>query len=97
MADRPRILTGIRPSGALHRGHYAGALQQWVALQEQFESFWLIADYQVSDYADDIDHVRESVFEVALDWLAVGLDPEQGHYVIESQVPQHAELTTLLS
>jgi tryptophanyl-tRNA synthetase len=97
MADRPRILTGIRPSGALHLGHYAGALQQWVALQEQFESFWLIADYQVSDYADDIDHVRESVFEVALDWLAVGLDPEQGHYVIESQVPQHAELTTLLS
>jgi len=97
MTDRPRILTGIRPSGALHLGHYAGALQQWVALQEQFESFWLIADYQVSDYADEIEHVRASVFEVALDWLAVGLDPEQGHYVIESQVPQHAELTTLLS
>ena len=97
MADRPRILTGIRPSGALHLGHYAGALQQWVRLQEEYESFWLIADYQVSDYADDIDHVRESVFEVALDWLAVGLDPEQGHYVIESLVPQHAELSVLLS
>ena len=97
MADRPRILTGIRPSGALHLGHYAGALQQWVRLQEEYESFWLIADYQVSDYADDIDHVRESVFEVALYWLAVGLDPEQGHYVIESLVPQHAELSVLLS
>ena len=51
----------------------------------------------MSDYADDIDHVRRSVWEVALDWLAVGLDPERSHFVIESQVPEHAELTVLLS
>jgi len=97
MTERKRILTGIRPTGSLHLGHYAGALKQWVELQEEYECFFLIADYQVSDYVDDIDHVRRSVWEVALDWLAVGLDPERGHYVIESQVPQHAELSVLLS
>jgi tryptophanyl-tRNA synthetase len=95
--DRKRILTGIRPTGALHLGHYAGALENWVRLQNEYECFFLIADYQVSDYADDIDLVRESVWEVALDWLAVGLDPEGSHFVIESLVPEHAELTLLLS
>ena len=94
---RKRILTGIRPTGALHLGHYAGALRQWLELQDEYECFFLIADYQVSDYVDDIDHIRRSVWEVALDWLAVGLDPEKGHFVIESQVPQHAELSVLLS
>ena len=95
--ERKRILTGIRPTGSLHLGHYAGALEQWVRLQEEYECFFLIADYQVSDYADDIDTVREAVREIALDWLAVGLDPERSHYVIESMVPEHAELTIWLS
>jgi len=97
MSDRRRILTGIRPTGPLHLGHYAGALDNWVRLQKEYECFFLIADYQVSDYADDIERVRRSVIEVALDWLAVGLDPEGSHYVIESLVPENAELTTLLS
>lgn len=97
MTEPNRILTGIRPTGSLHLGHYAGALKQWLELQDDYECFFLIADYQVSDYVDDIDHVRRSVWEVALDWLAVGLDPRKGHYVIESQVPQHAELSVLLS
>jgi tryptophanyl-tRNA synthetase len=94
--ERKRILTGIRPTGALHLGHYAGALENWVRLQHNYECYFLIADYQVSDYADDISRVRESVWEVALDWLAVGLDPEGSHYVIESLVPEHAELTQWL-
>ncbi|OGO49937.1 MAG: tryptophan--tRNA ligase [Chloroflexi bacterium RBG_16_68_14] len=94
---RKRILTGIRPSAALHLGHYAGALETWVRLQDDYECFFLIADYQVSDYADQMDVVREAVFEVALDWLAVGLDPERSHFVIESLVPEHAELTVWLS
>jgi tryptophanyl-tRNA synthetase len=98
MADeRKRILTGIRPTGALHLGHYAGALHNWVRLQQEYECFFLIADYQVSDYVDDIARVRQSVVEVALDWLAVGLDPQGSHYVIESMVPENAELTALLS
>ncbi|HMB88898.1 MAG TPA: tryptophan--tRNA ligase [Candidatus Dormibacteraeota bacterium] len=94
---RRTVLTGIRPTGPLHLGHYAGALENWLRLQDDYECFFLIADYQVSDYADDIQHVRESVWEVALDWLAVGLDPQRSHFVIESLVPQHTELTVILS
>ena len=96
-APRRRILTGVRPTGALHLGHYGGALENWIRLQDEYECFFLIADYQVSDYADDFQRVRESVIEVALDWLAVGLDPQRSHYVIESMVPEHAELATWLS
>jgi tryptophanyl-tRNA synthetase len=95
--ERKRILTGIRPTGALHLGHYAGALENWVRLQHDYECYFLIADYQVSDYADDIARVRESVWEVALDFLAVGLDPEGSSFVIESLIPEHAELTLWLS
>ena len=95
--DRKRILTGIRPTGALHLGHYGGALENWVRLQQDYECFFLIADYQVSDKADDLDVVRESVFEVALDWLAVGLDPERSHFTVESFIPEHAELAMWLS
>jgi tryptophanyl-tRNA synthetase len=95
--SRRTLLTGIRPTGPLHLGHYAGALENWLRLQNDYECFFLIADYQVSDYADHIEHVRESVWEVALDWLAVGRDPERSHFVIESLVPQHTELTVMLS
>ena len=95
--NRKRILTGIRPSGSLHLGHHAGALETWVRLQDEYDCFFLIADYQVSDYAERIDVVREAVYDVALDWLAVGLDPERSHFVIESMVPEHAELTVWLS
>ena len=96
MTEQKRILTGIRPTGPLHLGHYAGALENWVKLQREYECYFLIADYQVSDYADDIARVRDAVWEVALDWLGVGLDPEGSSFVIESLVPEHAELTTLL-
>src|SRR3977135_4686651 len=72
---KKRILTGIRPTGPLHLGHYAGALESWVNLQTHYDCCFLIADYQVSDYVDDMARVREAVWEVALDWLAVGRDP----------------------
>ena len=96
-SDNGRILTGVRPTGPLHLGHYVGALENWLDLQPKYDCFFLIADYQVSDHADDFDRVRKSVFEVAVDWLSIGLDPEQSHFVIESAVPEHAELTTWLS
>src|SRR5260370_32879445 len=67
---RRTVLTGIRPTGPLHLGHYAGALENWLRLQNDYEGFFLIADYQGSDYADDIEHVRASVWEGALDCLA---------------------------
>jgi tryptophanyl-tRNA synthetase len=92
-----RILTGVRPTGSLHLGHYAGALENWLKLQDEYDCYFLIADYQVSDHADDFERVRSSVWEVALDWLAVGLDPQKSHFVIESQVPENAELTVWLS
>lgn len=94
---RKRILTGVRPTGSLHLGHYVGALENWIRLQREYECFFLIADYQVSDHADDISQVKGNVLEVATDWLSVGLDPEGSHFQIESLVPQHAELTTWLS
>ena len=96
-AKKKRILTGIRPTGPLHLGHYAGALENWVGLQTSYDCYFLIADYQVSDYADDMARVREAVWEVALDWLAVGLDPERSAFVIESLIPEHAELSLWLS
>ena len=95
---RKRILTGIRPTGPLHLGHYSGALENWLQLQEEYECFFLIADYQaLGDHIDQIEKVRDSVLQVALDWLAVGLDPKNGAFVIQSYVPEHAELTMLLS
>jgi tryptophanyl-tRNA synthetase len=97
MSDRKRILSGIRPTGPLHLGHYAGALENWVKLQYEYDCTFLIADYQVSDYANDIPRVRNAVLEVALDWLAVGLDPERANFVIESSVPEHAELMLWLA
>jgi tryptophanyl-tRNA synthetase len=81
----------------MHLGHYAGALENWLRLQDEYECFFLLADYQVSDYADDISLVRDAVHEIALDWLAIGLDPQRSHFVIESLVPEHAELTIWLS
>ena len=95
--EKKRILTGVRPTGALHLGHYAGALENWLRLQNDYDCYFLIADYQVSDYADDLDRVRSSVWEVTMDWLSVGLDPEASHFVLESQVPENAELTLWLS
>lgn len=95
---RKRILTGIRPTGPLHVGHYVGALENWVRLQQEYDCFFLIADYQaLGDHIDEIDLIRDSVRAVALDWLAVGLDPENSTFVIQSYVPEHAELTMLLS
>jgi len=97
MSNQKRILTGIRPTGPLHLGHYVGALENWVKLQKEYECFFLIANYQVADYVDDLDKINESILEVATDWLAVGLDPEISHFTVESLVPEHAELAMWLS
>ena len=94
MADRngkKRILTGIRPTGQLHVGHYVGALENWVRLQYEYDAYFLIADYQaLGDHIDDIDLIRDSVLQVGIDWLSVGLDPEESTFVIQSYVPEHA-------
>lgn len=97
---KQRILTGMRPSGKLHLGHWGGALEQWVELQNsnQYDCFWLIADYQVlSDHIIDPNVIRQSVIDVAIDWLAAGLDPEGTSFVVQSYIPEHAELAMLMS
>jgi len=95
---KKRILTGIRPTGELHLGHYIGALQNWVKLQDDYNCYFLIADYQaLGDHFHDIELIRDSVLKVTLDWLAVGLDPEKSSFVVQSYVPEFAELSMLLS
>ena len=95
---RPRILSGMRPTGPLHIGHLTGALDNWVRLMDTYECFFAIVDWHAltTDYADPKD-VRENVLEVATDWLAAGLDPARSTLFIQSLVPEHAELHLLLS
>ncbi len=95
---RPRILSGMRPTGPLHIGHLTGALDNWVRLMDTYECFFAIVDWHAltTDYADPRD-VRENVLEVATDWLAAGLDPARSTLFVQSLVPEHAELHLLLS
>lgn len=89
-----RILTGDRPTGPLHLGHYVGSLQQRVALQSKYETFILIADVQaLTDNFEQPEKVHKNVFEVALDYLAIGIDPAIATIIVQSAVPEIAELT----
>ena len=93
-----RVFSGMRPTGKLHLGHLAGALTNWVRLQENYECFYSIVDWHalMSDYADS-STIRGNCWEVLLDWLAAGLDPEKCVIFVQSHVPQHAELHLALS
>lgn len=98
MHQKKRILTGMRPTGKLHLGHYVGALENWIKLQDNYDCYFLISDYQaLGDYSEDVSKIRNSVIEVALDWLSVGLDPKSTTFVIQSYIPEYAELSMLLS
>ncbi len=89
-----RILTGDRPTGPLHIGHYAGSLQNRVALQHEYETYILLADVQaLTDNAANPENVRANILEVALDYLAVGIDPRTAAIVVQSLIPEIAELT----
>jgi tryptophanyl-tRNA synthetase len=96
--SKPRILSGMRPTGALHLGHLTGALDNWVGLQDTYDCFWAIVDWHAltTDYANP-DPVAENVLEVATDFLAAGLDPDRAAIFVQSLVPEHAELHLLLS
>ena len=98
MNARPRILSGMRPTGPLHLGHLTGALDNWVRLQDAYDCFYSVVDWHAltTNYADPAD-IRENVLEVACDWLAVGLDPQRSALFVQSWVPEHAELHLLLS
>jgi tryptophanyl-tRNA synthetase len=95
---KPRVVSGMRPTGRLHLGHLVGALDNWAALQDQYDCFYFVADWHAltSDYADTtaiVDHA----LDMAADWIAAGLDPERSTLFIQSLVPEHAELFLLLS
>jgi tryptophanyl-tRNA synthetase len=96
--SRKRVLSGMRSTGKLHLGNYVGALDNWVRMQDEYECFFEVADWHAltTDYADT-SRVKANSLEVALDWLAAGLDPEKSVIFIQSHVPAHAELHLLFS
>jgi tryptophanyl-tRNA synthetase len=95
---KKRVLTGDRPTGPLHIGHYAGSLENRVKLQDKYDCFFIIADYQtLTDHLKDTANVQYAIRQVMLDWLSVGMDPEKSTFFIQSQVPEIAELTMLFS
>ena len=92
------ILTGLRPTGNLHLGHYFGAGQNYVRLQDDYDFYLEIADVQaLTDNFDNPEKVRKNVFEITKDLLAIGLDPKKVHFFIQSQIPEIAELTVYYS
>ncbi len=88
MTKRKRVLSGMRPTGRLHLGHYFGALQNWLKLQQEYECFFFVADWHsLTTHYEDTSSVAENTLQVAMDWLAVGLDPAKSTLFIQSSVP----------
>jgi tryptophanyl-tRNA synthetase len=92
-----RVVSGMRPTGKLHLGHLVGALQNWTALQQQYDCFYFVADWHAltSDYAAT-DTITASALDNAVDWIAAGVDPDRSTVFVQSLVPEHAELYLLL-
>jgi tryptophanyl-tRNA synthetase len=92
-----RILSGMRPTGKLHIGHYVGALENWVNLQNDYENFHLIADYHVLTTSLNTDDIYQNSIDMMIDWLAAGIDPNKSPMFRQSQIKEHAELHLILS
>jgi len=93
-----RVLSGMRPTGRLHLGHYHGVLKNWLRLQNEYECFFFAADWHaLTTHYEDPRGLEESVWEMVVDWLAVGVDPNRSTLFIQSRIPEHAELHLLLS
>jgi tryptophanyl-tRNA synthetase len=88
----------MRPTGKLHLGHLVGALENWAAMQDEYDCFYFVADWHAltSDYADT-SAIVENAYDMVADWIAAGLDPERSTIFVQSMVPEHAELNLLLS
>ena len=93
-----RVLSGMRPTGRLHLGHYHGVLKNWLELQNEYDSYFFVADWHAftTHYSDKID-LEANVFEMVVDWLAAGINPNTSTIFVQSKVPEHAELHLLLS
>jgi len=96
--QQQRVLSGMRPTGALHLGHHHGVLKNWVKLQHEYECYFFVADWHaLTTHYDDVAVLGESVWDMVIDWLAVGVNPGSACMFLQSQVPEHAELHLLLS
>ncbi|MGH9342280.1 MAG: tryptophan--tRNA ligase [Terriglobia bacterium] len=95
---RPRILSGMRPTGKLHLGNLVGALENWIKLQDQYESYHFVADWHMltTEYAK-VGDLQVNIREMVTDWLAAGLDPKKVTFFVQSRLPEHAELHLLFS
>ena len=93
-----RVLSGMRPTGSLHLGHYHGVLKNWVKLQHEYPCLFFVADWHaLTTQYDDPHGIADSAWDMVIDWLAAGVDPDKATLFIQSQVPEHAELHLLLS
>ncbi|MDD5270392.1 MAG: tryptophan--tRNA ligase [Candidatus Omnitrophica bacterium] len=95
---KKRVLSGMRPTGKLHLGHLAGALKNWVEMQDKYDCFYMVADYHalMSEYADP-SAMKENIIDNTADFLACGIDPERSVIFVQSDVPEHLELNMILS
>jgi len=92
---KKRILSGMRPTGKLHIGHYVGALENWVKLQDEYNCYFLIADYHVLTTSLKTDDLYDNSIEMLIDWLATGLDPQKSPMFRHSQIKGHSELSLI--
>ena len=92
------VVSGMRPTGLLHLGHYFGVLKNWVELQEKAQCYFFVADWHglTTDYAQ-AEVIQKTLREMVIDWLATGVDPEKAVLFVQSRIPEHAELHLLLS
>jgi tryptophanyl-tRNA synthetase len=96
--QQQRVLSGMRPTGALHLGHYHGVLKNWIKLQHEYQCFFFVADWHaLTTHYEEPQILGQSVWDMVIDWLAVGVNPGSATLFIQSQVPEHAELHLLLS
>ena len=92
-----RVLSGMRPTGRMHIGHYHGALKNWIKLQEEYDCLFFAADWHaLTTHYETPETIAESVWDMFIDWLAAGIDPTRATIFIQSRIPEHAELTLLL-
>ena len=97
-AQHARVLSGMRPTGRLHLGHYHGVLKNWVELQHEYQCFFFVADWHaLTTHYDDPSMVPQSTWNMVIDWLAAGVDPKKATVFVQSRVAEHAELHLLLS
>jgi len=97
-SQHARVLSGMRPTGRLHLGHYHGVLKNWVELQHEYRCFFFVADWHaLTTHYDDPTGIPQSTHEMVIDWLAAGVNPNEATIFIQSRVPEHAELHLLLS